>query len=150
MLTSKSGHSSGWHCRRPTVLIDTFIRLIPPLCRCTAPSSPEEQKVGTKLSKHSSVTASTTNGQTITTTRAVDGSLNNFPSTEGMSHLNSTLRISSPSVVGISSGSGRTDSRLSQLEGDEADPDVIPNQYGEWKYIQCIRLVFPKNWDRLF
>lgn len=135
MPTSKSGHSSasGSYCRRRTVLIDTFIRLISSPYRCTAPSSPEEQKVGTKLSKHSSVTASTTNGQTITTTRAVDGSLNNFPSTEGMNHLNSTLRISSPSVVGISSGSGgaRTDSRLSQLEGDEADPDVIPNQYGE-------------------
>lgn len=55
-----------------------------------------------------------------------------------MSELGSSIRISSPSVLGISSGSGggvvsgaRSDSRLAPVDGDEADPDVIPNQYGE-------------------
>lgn len=52
-----------------------------------------------------------------------------------MNELGSSIRISSPSVLGISSGSGGGvgggGGGGAQVDGDEADPDVIPNQYGK-------------------
>lgn len=49
-----------------------------------------------------------------------------------MNELGSSIRISSPSVLGISSGSGGgVGGGGAQVDGDEADPDVIPNQYGK-------------------
>ena len=111
--------------------------------RYTSSTSPDEQKIDRKLSKYS-VTARMPNGQT--TTRTVDGSQSSFLPTssqiESARQLKSPTGISSPSVVGIMSGGANVnlsignDSQQSDVrfgvpsEGEEVNPDVIPNQYG--------------------
>lgn len=122
--------------------------------RYSSPATPDDQIIDRKLSKYS-VTARMANGQITTRTRVVDGSQNNFltgsqiESTRPPSSK-SPPGLCSPSVVGIKPGGGvnasvalASDSMKSRLmvggcvgggvqsEMEEADPDVIPNQYGK-------------------
>lgn len=116
------------------------VTFIPP--RYTSPASPDEQKMDEKLSKYS-VTARMANGQ-MTTTTVQDGSQAHFlPLTsqiESTRQLRSPTAFSSPSVLGVmecrdglSMDQASQQTRVnSQSEVEEVDPDVIPNQYGEY------------------
>lgn len=86
--------------------------LLPNRTRYAAPASPEEQKIGTKLSKYAATT-NLTNGLATTTT------------------LLGSAQSQIESRRQLGSSTGHICPTIQQpAEVDDADPDVIPNQYG--------------------
>lgn len=68
----------------------------------------------------------------------------------GQTSQDTLQRNRSPSGFGVVRGGSRNASPLSQAEVDEADPDVIPNQFGTRITIRLLLIFFVTNNMSLF